>query len=392
MADFLSSYTGQQIDNILSSVKDKINTNDIVDNSSVGEADTPASSRLMMEAYKAIAAVDDFLANKVLTIDKGDQSVNGRKTFNSEVNFANGAVVPTGKKLVVKDKTSDDNCAVNLALLKDHGITVDDSDGPGIILERLNTGYIKISYTMDSLNVIDSTQDVSWVAIGTATASGKMTYSDFTAKVLSSDTVANKVDKSTYDAKMSQLDNSIAARVLTSTYNNDLAAINSALGNRVLNSTYTTKMSQLDSAISGKVDTSTYNTAIASLQSSKVDVITYNSRQTDIDTALATKLTQSGQDGQVTVAASGSIPVVTRAKSNCTVIMVATTTTDGLVDVFEIVLANTSVIAVTAKVKNTSGTSPATFAANVSGSNVILVCANSASNSIIARYKVISSF
>lgn len=385
MADYLSSYTGQEIDQKLGEVDKKINITDIVDDPNTGEADSPASSRLVAEAYKQIESIKDFNANKVLVIDKGDQTVNGKKTFAALLTMNGGATIPTGKALTITDKAANEGDAVNLAMLKDHGLSIDDSFAPGIVLSRLNTGYLKIAIDIATMTDIATTEALAYVPVGTASSTGKISYNDFVTRLTTTDAFNSKVDKTVYESKMSSLDNAIAARVLISSYNNDIAAINSALNNRVLTSTYNAKMSSLDSSIAGKVDTTTYNTAIAALQTGKVDVTTYNND-------MAGKVGYA-QDGQVSVNSSSSAPVFTLPKANCLHILVSTALTDGITDVFEIFMNNTSVISVTNKVKNTSGTVPASFTASVSGNNVILTCANaSASTSLTVRYKILANF
>lgn len=385
MADYLSAFTGQEIDQKLGEVDKKINITDIVDTETQGEADSPASSRLMMEAYKEIEGLKTFNENKVLRIDTGDQTINGKKTFVALLTLTGGATIPTGKALAITDKASNETDAVNLATLKDHGLSFDDSYGPGIVLTRLNTGYLKITFDVTKMSDISSGETLAYVPVSTATATGKISYNDFITRLTNTDAFNSKVNTSDYTTKMTSLDNAIAARVLITSYNNDLASINSALNNRVLSSTYTAKMTALDNAIAGKVDTTSYNVTIAALQSGKVDVVTYTND-------MAGKVGYA-QDGQASIAASSSGNVFTLPKANCLQILVTTALADGVTDVYEIFMNNTTVISSTNKVKNTSGTVPATFTATVSGSNINLICANaSSSGALTVRYKILANF
>lgn len=66
MADYLSKYTGQQIDNILDAVGGKLNKTDVVNDIMVDDDLSPASAHLTFVLKSAIDTMNDVLANKVV--------------------------------------------------------------------------------------------------------------------------------------------------------------------------------------------------------------------------------------------------------------------------------------------------------------------------------------
>ncbi|AVO22991.1 hypothetical protein HWB57_gp154 [Erwinia phage vB_EamM-Bue1] len=388
MADYLSNYTGQEIDQKLGEVDNKVNKADIVDDAARGDTETPASSRLMSEAYKKLESLQSFQDNKVLRIDEGDQTVNGKKTFAAVTAFNKGLTVPKDQVISITDKAKEATDAVNLAMLRDHGLSVDDSAGKGLTIRALSTGYLALTVDFTTLDPAPGNTVPAFVPVATSTGNYKLSYDDFIAGITATDAFQGKLDKSVYDTKMSQLDTAVSNRVLISSYNADLAATNSALGNRVLTSNYNTKMSQLDASLSNKVEVSSYNTAIAGLNSA----VSTKVEQTVFDTAIAGKVGYA-QDGQVSINGNNTTStVVTLPKANCIQLLVSTALADGVTDLYEIFMNNTTLISTTQRIKNTSGTAPATFAATVTSGNINLICSNTATGAMTVRYKILANF
>ena len=123
MADYLSKYTGQQIDSILDAVGGKLNKTDVVNDIMVDDDLSPASAHLTFVLKSAIDTMNDVLANKVVRTDGQEQTINGKKSFASVLNANGGIVVPAQRSITITDEPAANTDAVNLSMLKKHGLS-----------------------------------------------------------------------------------------------------------------------------------------------------------------------------------------------------------------------------------------------------------------------------
>ncbi|WPJ72065.1 hypothetical protein DEEACLCL_00040 [Salmonella phage CRW-SP2] len=295
MADYLSQYTGQQIDQILTAVDTKVSKNDVINDFAVNDPLFPPSARLTYLLNQQITSINQTLANNVIRTDGGEQTISGRKKFSAQIDANGGINVPTQMSITIVDEPINNTDAVNLSMLKKHGVSEDTATaGSGLKISLLPNGYNQLS--MDAANltnfsgsgapnnfvVHDGTGTFKWPVTTLATLifsdsrfSNYVLVVDYDQDMLNLEgqintintTLAGKVNTSTYNTKMTSLDNSIsslntglAGKVDTSTYNTkmtsldtSISSINTALGNKVETSVYTTKMNSLDTAIAGRV-------------------------------------------------------------------------------------------------------------------------------------------
>ena len=311
MAIYSSSFTGQQIDQLLAQVDKKINIADIVDDEKVGSATTPASSRLMQGAYQAIASQADVLDNKVMRIDGSEQIVNGKKKFAAQIEANGGLKIPTAKTLEIADIATLDTSAVNLKQLKQHGLSLD-TPGAAISISTGSTGYLRLDLNFNTLSVLPTGVNPDTHVVMAGDTPYKVTDQLFRDAIYADQRFTNlvssnggKVDTTTFNNTVTQLNSSINQRVLITTYNQDLIATNNALSARVLTSTYDAKMTALDAADAARVLTTTYNAGMAT----KVDVTTYNAAISGINTSLAGKVDNSTYNAKMT-ALDGQISTI----------------------------------------------------------------------------------
>uniref|UniRef100_A0AAU8KZT5 Tail fiber protein n=1 Tax=Serratia phage Kevin TaxID=3161161 RepID=A0AAU8KZT5_9CAUD len=427
MAIYSSAFTGQEIDRILGEVAGKINTADIVDDPKVGESTTPASSRLMKEAYDKLDSQKDILDNKVLRIDQGEQTVNGKKKFASQLEANGGIKIPTSKVLEITDIATVDTSAVNLKQLKQHGLSVD-SPGAAIKMTALETGYLRLDLNFNSLSQIPDNvaPDTHVVMVGETPykVSDQIFRDEIYADarfVSLSNSNSGKVDTTTFNNTVTGLNNSINQRVLISTYNVDLAATNDALNARVLTTTYTAKMTALDAAdaarvltttytagMATKVDVTTYNTAISSINTSlngKVDTTTYNTKMTALDgqistintsigtinTSLGTKMDYA-KSGTGTAAAGATTNLITFAKKEVAMYVVSAVWA-GVAKpaVFEVYMTNDGTSAFVDSRAIFAGS--LTFTASLTGGNMVLQAVNGDSGKAVTlSYKTLVQY
>lgn len=433
MAIYSSSFTGQEIDEILGQVKGKVNVSDIVDDKDVGDSTTPASSRLMKEAYTKMDSQDKILADKVMRIDGSEQTVNGKKIFKAVIDANGGMKIPAGQVLEIVDEADKNTSGVNLGMLKKHGVSAD-SQGAAINITQLQEGYLRLDLNFNSLSPLPEGASPGVHVVMAGDTPYKMNdqlfrdaiYSDtrFVTLITSN---SGKVDTTTYNAKMATLDSAIAARVLITTYNSDLAAINSGLNARVLTSDYNTKMTSLDSAIAArvltstyttkmtaldaadnarvltttytagmatKVDVTTYNSAIAGINTSlngKVDVSAYNTKMAALDASLLTKMDYA-KSGTGSAAGGATTNLITFAKKEVAMFVV-TAVWAGVAKpaVFEVYMTNDNTSAFVDSRAIFAGS--LTFTASLTGGNMVLQAVNGdATKTVTLSYKTLVQY
>lgn len=420
MAIYSSSFTGQQIDQLLAQVDNKINIADIVDDEKVGSPNTPASSRLMQGAYQAIATQADVLSNKVMRIDGSEQIVNGKKKFAAQIEANGGMKIPTAKTLEIADMATLDTSAVNLKQLKQHGLSLD-TPGAAISITTGDSGYLRLDLNFNTLASLPSGTNPGTHVVMVGDTPYKVTDQLFRDAIYAdqrftdlSNSNGDKVDTTTFNNTVSQLNNSISQRVLTTTYNQDLAATNNALSARVLTTTYNTKMTALDAAdaarvltttynagMATKVDVTTYNAAISGINTSlagKVDNSTYNTKMTALDgqisginTSLGTKMDYA-KSGTGTAAGGATTNLITFAKKEVAMFVVSAVWT-GVAKpaVFEVYMTNDGTSAFVDSRAIFAGS--LTFTASLTGGNMVLQAVNGdASKTVTLSYKTLVQY
>ncbi|CBW38042.1 putative uncharacterised protein [Salmonella phage Vi01] len=379
MADFLSQYTGQQIDQILGSVDDKVSKNDVIDDFEVSDPLFPPSARLTYELKRSVDTINDTLTNKVIRTDSGEQTINGKKTFNALLVTNGGIQVPTGKSVSIADEPTNSTDGVNLSMLRKHGVSEDTApDGSGLAGELLTSGYYK--FKLDFNRLAAYTELTLPTSVPVQTDSGVRTWSmtAFFNALFADDRFNGYVTTTTYDADMlsleSQLNNintTLNGKVNTSTYNTKMASldlsisnINASLSNKVEVSTYNTKMTSLDGSIS-------------SLTTGKVDVSTYNAKMTTIDNSLGNAVYRTKTNlSSLTVSASGTtaLPDFDLVKL-CQILVTAQWGTGDVVDTYRVTITRDGTIKSELLIqKSTSGT--VTFTGSVVGGKLRISVVN----------------
>ena len=332
MADYLSKYTGHQIDNILDAVDGKLNKTDVVNDITVDDDLSPASAHLTFVLKSAIDTMNDVLTNKVVRTDGQEQTINGKKTFASVLNANGGIVVPSQRTITITDEPLNSTDAVNLSMLKKHGLSTVDSvgSGSGLKISLLSNGYNKLEVDLSNLVVRTDTALPQSLAVYSPTGGSQIwsmtsLFNSFFADTRFNDyvkVVDYDSDMLNIETQFTSVNNRINLKLDTATYTTKMTSLDSQIANlqsgKVDNTTYTAKMTSLDSQISGlstnKVDKSTYDTKMASLDgqisdlsSNKVDVSTYTTDMNALNLALAgsVKLAKTNTTS-TSVPASGS--------------------------------------------------------------------------------------
>ena len=308
MADYLSKYTGQQIDSILDAVGGKLNKTDVVNDIMVDDDLSPASAHLTFVLKSAIDTMNDVLANKVVRTDGQEQTINGKKSFASVLNANGGIVVPAQRSITITDEPAANTDAVNLSMLKKHGLSTVDSvgSGSGMKISLLSNGYNKLEVDLSNLVVRTDTALPQSMAVYSPTGGSQIWSITSLFNSIFTDTRFNDYVKVVdYDSDMLNIET-------------QFTSVNNRINLKLDTATYTTKMTSLDSQIanlqSGKVDKSTYDTKMTSLDSqisglssNKVDVSTYTTDMNTLNLALAGSVkTAKSNTTSVSVPASGS--------------------------------------------------------------------------------------
>lgn len=400
MADYLSKYTGQQIDNILDAVDGKLNKADVVNDITVDDDLSPASAHLTFVLKSAIDTMNDVLTNKVVRTDGQEQIINGKKSFASVLNANGGIFVPAQRSITITDEPAANTDAVNLSMLKKHGLSTIDSvgSGSGLKISLLPNGYNKLEVDLSNLVVrTDSTPPQS-LSVYSPTGGSQIWSMTSLFNSIFADTRFNDYVKVVdYDSDMlnietqfTSVNNRINLKLDTSTYTTKMASLDSQISNlqsgKVDNTTYTAKMTSLDSQISGlssnKVDKSTYDTKMTSLDSqisglssNKVDVSTYTTDMNALNLALAgsVKLAKTNTTS-VSVPASGSAALPDFTLVNlCQILITAKWGT--LVDTFLVTMTYDGTLQATSLTqKSTAGT--LSFAGSVVSGKLRLTMTN----------------
>lgn len=396
MADFLSQYTGQQIDQILGSVDDKVSKNDVIDDFEVSDPLFPPSARLTYELKRSVDTINDTLTNKVIRTDSGEQTINGKKTFNALLVTNGGIQVPTGKSVSIADEPTNSTDGVNLSMLRKHGVSEDTApDGSGLAGELLTSGYYK--FKLDFNRLAAYTELTLPTSVPVQTDSGVRTWSmtAFFNALFADNRFNGYVTTTTYDADMlsleSQLNNintTLNGKVNTSTYNTKMASldlsisnINTSLSNKVEVSTYNTKMTSLDGSIS-------------SLTTGKVDVSTYNAKMATIDNSLGNAVYRTKTNlSSLTVSASGTtaLPDFDLVKL-CQILVTAQWGTGDVVDTYRVTITRDGTIKSELLIqKSTSGT--VTFTGAVVGGKLRISVVNANTTTACSvDYSIAASF
>ena len=410
MAEYLSQYTGQQIDNILSSVDGKVSKNDVINDFEVNDALFPPSARLTYLLNQRMTVMNDTLTNKVIRTDGGEQTINGRKKFSSVIDANGGLVIASQKSLTIVDEAINDTDGVNLSMLKKHGVSEDTAAaGSGIRINLLPNGYNLISIDAANLAAFTSDDAPSFLVAQNATTTYKWPVTSLSRLIFEDSRFSNYVlvveydqDMLSLESQISTINTTLASKVNTSTYNTKMTALdtsistlNTTVAAKVDTSTYNTKMTALDSAIAGKVDTSTYNskmTALDAVIAVKVDTSTYNAKMTALDSAIAGK-TSIGKTNlsSITISASGNTALPDFNQVNLTVIYV-TATWGSLVDTYRVSMTKDGTLKTELLVqKSTAGT--VTFAGSVVSGKLRLTITNANTTTACSvDYNMIVSF
>lgn len=400
MADYLSKYTGQQIDNILDAVDGKLNKTDVVNDITVDDDLSPASAHLTFVLKFAIDTMNDVLSNKVVRTDGQEQTINGKKSFASVLNANGGILVPTQRSITITDEPAANTDAVNLSMLKKHGLSTVDSvgSGSGLKISLLSNGYNKLEVDLSNLVVRTDSALPQSLAVYSPTGGSQIWSMTSLFNSIFVDTRFNGYVKVVdYDSDMlnietqfTSVNNRINLKLDTATYTTKMTSLDSQISNlqsgKVDNTTYTAKMTSLDSQISGlstnKVDKSTYDTKMTSLDSqisglssNKVDVSTYTTDMNALNLALAgsVKLAKTNTTS-VSVPASGSAALPDFTLVNlCQILITAKWGT--LVDTFLVTMTYDGTLQATSLTqKSTAGT--LSFAGSVVSGKLRLTMTN----------------
>lgn len=400
MADYLSKYTGQQIDSILDAVDGKLNKTDVVNDITVDDDLSPASAHLTFVLKSAIDTMNDVLTNKVVRTDGQEQTINGKKTFASVLNANGGIVVPSQRTITITDEPAANTDAVNLSMLKKHGLSTVDSvgSGSGLKISLLSNGYNKLEVDLSNLVVRTDTALPQSLAVYSPTGGSQIwsmtsLFNSFFADIRFNDyvkVVDYDSDMLNIETQFTSVNNRINLKLDTATYTTKMTSLDSQIANlqsgKVDNTTYTAKMTSLDSQISGlstnKVDKSTYDTKMASLDgqisdlaTNKVDVSTYTTDMNALNLALAgsVKLAKTNTTS-VSVPASGSAALPDFTLVNlCQILITAKWGT--LVDTFLVTMTYDGTLQATSLTqKSTAGT--LSFAGSVVSGKLRLTMTN----------------
>ncbi|EDW4917993.1 hypothetical protein AU913_002199 [Salmonella enterica subsp. enterica] len=396
MADFLSQYTGQQIDQILGSVDDKVSKNDVINDFEVNDPLFPPSARLTYELKRSVDTINDTLANKVIRTDSGEQTINGKKTFNALLVTNGGIQVPAGKSVSITDEPTNSTDGVNLSMLRKHGVSEDTTPpGSGLAGELLTSGYYKFNLDFTRLSAYTGPTLPTSVPVQTDSGARYWTMTAFFDALFADNRFNGYVTTTAYDADMlsleSQINNintSLNGKVNTSTYNTKMASldlsisnINTSLGNKVEVSTYNTKMTSLDGSIS-------------SLTTGKVDVSTYNAKMTTIDNSLGNAVYRTKTNlSSYTVSASGTTALPDFDLVNlCQILVTAQWGTGNVVDTYRVTITRDGTIKTELLVqKSTSGT--VTFTGAVVGGKLRISVVNANTTTACSvDYSIAASF
>lgn len=396
MADFLSRYTGQQIDAILSSVDDKISKTDVVNDFAVDDPLFPPSAHLTYELKRSVDNIYDTLENKVIRTDGGEQTINGNKTFAALLTANGGLTVPVGKKLSIADEPIVATDGVNLSMLRKHGVSEDTTPpGSGLAGELLASGYYKFNLDFTRLSVYTGSTMPTSIPVQTDSGARYWTMTAFFDALFADNRFNGYVTTTAYDADMlsleSQINNintSLNGKVNTSTYNTKMASldlsisnINTSLGNKVEVSTYNTKMTSLDNSIS-------------SLSSDKVNVSTYNAKMTSVDNSLGNAVYRTKTNlSSYTVSASGTTALPDFDLVNlCQILVTAQWGTGNVVDTYRVTITRDGTIKSELLVqKSTSGT--VTFTGAVVGGKLRISVVNANTTTACSvDYNLVASF
>ncbi|UHS65561.1 hypothetical protein RPN242_gp164 [Escherichia phage vB_EcoM-RPN242] len=396
MADFLSRYTGQQIDAILSSVDDKISKTDVVNDFAVDDPLFPPSAHLTYELKRSVDIIYDTLENKVIRTDGGEQTINGNKTFAALLTANGGLTVPTGKKLSIADEPMVATDGVNLSMLRKHGVSEDTTPpGSGLAGELLASGYYKFNLDFTRLSAYTGSTMPTSIPVQTDSGVRYWTMTAFFDALFADNRFNGYVTTTAYDADMlsleSQINNintSLNGKVNTSTYNTKMASldlsisnINTSLGNKVEVSTYNTKMASLDNSIS-------------SLSSDKVNVSTYNAKMTSVDNSLGNAVYRTKTNlSSYTVSASGTTALPDFDLVNlCQILVTAQWGTGNVVDTYRVTITRDGTIKSELLVqKSTSGT--VTFTGAVVGGKLRISVVNANTTTACSvDYSIVASF
>ncbi|YP_009966643.1 hypothetical protein HYQ26_gp130 [Salmonella phage Se-G] len=396
MADFLSQYTGQQIDQILGSVDDKVSKNDVINDFEVNDPLFPPSARLTYELKRSVDTINDTLANKVIRTDSGEQTINGKKTFNALLVTNGGIQVPAGKSVSITDEPTNSTDGVNLSMLRKHGVSEDTTPpGSGLAGELLTSGYYKFNLDFTRLSAYTGPTLPTSVPVQTDSGARYWTMTAFFDALFADNRFNGYVTTTAYDADMlsleSQINNintSLNGKVNTSTYNTKMASldlsisnINTSLGNKVEVSTYNTKMTSLDGSIS-------------SLTTGKVDVSTYNAKMTTIDNSLGNAVYRTKTNlSSYTVSASGTTALPDFDLVNlCQILVTAQWGAGNVVDTYRVTITRDGTIKSELLVqKSTSGT--VTFTGAVVGGKLRISVVNANTTTACSvDYSIAASF
>lgn len=394
MADYLSAYTGQQIDQILTSVDTKVSKNDVINDFAVNDPLFPPSARLTFLLNQQITTINDVLANKVIRTDGGEQTINGRKKFSVQIDANGGIKVPTQMSITLIDEAINNTDAVNLSLLKKHGVSEDTAGvGSGLKINLLPNGYNQMVVDASNLANFTATGAPANFVVHDGAGTFKWPVTTLATLIFSDSRFSNYVLVVDYDQDMLNLEGQIGT-------------INTTLAGKVSTTTYNTKMTSLDSSISslntglaGKVDTTTYNTkmtsldsSISSLTSGKVDVTTYNTKMTSLDTAIAGRVTKAKTNlSGITVSASGSNSLPDFDMANIVSLLISASWA-GVVDTYRVTMTYDGTLKTELLVqKSTAGT--VTFAGSVVSGKLRLTITNANTTTACSvDYNILSAF
>lgn len=234
MSDFLSKFTGQEIEAILDSVDGKVAKTDIA-TTLTDDATLPAAVSLVFKLNKTVEDINTSLGENYLRIDGGVQTVNGAKTFASVIAASGGITVPTGRAITITDEPTQSGHAVNLNFLRKHGVSEDTaSNTSGLEITILGTGYNSLKMNVARLTTYTDTATLPLaVPVQTATGTNRWTIAAmFTAIYADTRLTNGYVSKNTFDSTVTDLEADIGDRVTTQAFSQNNLTVSNELAKK----------------------------------------------------------------------------------------------------------------------------------------------------------------
>lgn len=220
MSDFLSKYTGQEIETLLGQVEEKVNKTDIT--AAFTNDDTvPGAASLSFKLKSRLDDLDTSLGTNYMRIDGQTQTVNGAKTFVAPITAQGGIQVPTGRSVTITDEPTLPSHAVNLSFMRKHGVSEDTAPiTSGLSIQTLGTGYNSLKLDLSRLTAYaGSTPPISFAVLVSGNLTQSWTINALLDLIFNSNRLTNNyVSANSYASDMLVVNQAIDDRVTTQTF------------------------------------------------------------------------------------------------------------------------------------------------------------------------------